>query len=150
MGVWGLAPSGVQGQSAWSGGQGATPPWSWKHFSILKLLGCCFPGLFQPNTHVLLAIQVHNHRSLNDALIRGGVATLRGGGAELRCSAPVSYAPVSWAAVSSAPVSSALLSPLGLTHTLTAISPEAPVTNMIKLKSYRIKVKSYKRRLSRS
>ena len=26
MGVWGRAPSGVQGQSPWSGGQGAKPP----------------------------------------------------------------------------------------------------------------------------
>jgi len=25
-GVWGRAPSGVQGQSSWSGGQGAKPP----------------------------------------------------------------------------------------------------------------------------
>ena len=25
-GVWGRAPSGVQGQSPWSGGQGAKPP----------------------------------------------------------------------------------------------------------------------------
>ena len=32
-GVWGWSPSGVQGQSPWSGGQGAKPPWSWKHFS---------------------------------------------------------------------------------------------------------------------
>jgi len=26
MGVWGLAPSGVQGQSPWSGGQGGEAP----------------------------------------------------------------------------------------------------------------------------
>ena len=26
MGVWGLAPSGVQGQSPWSGGQGTKSP----------------------------------------------------------------------------------------------------------------------------
>ena len=32
MGVWGLAPSGVQGQSPWSGGQG-----SWRIFVILSL-----------------------------------------------------------------------------------------------------------------
>jgi len=25
-GIWGCAPSGVQGQSPWSGGQGAKPP----------------------------------------------------------------------------------------------------------------------------
>jgi len=70
------------------GSGGAKPPWSWKHFYILKLLGCCFPGLFQPNTQELLAIQVHNHRSLNDAQIRGGGAPLRGGGAELRWAPP--------------------------------------------------------------
>jgi len=81
MGVWGLSPQ-------WGQGRGAKPPWSWKHFSILKLLGCCFPGLFQPNTQVFLAIQVQNHRSLNDAQIRGGGAPLRGGGAELRWALP--------------------------------------------------------------
>ena len=35
-GVWGRAPSGVQGQSPWSGGQGAKPP---KAESIL-VIGC--------------------------------------------------------------------------------------------------------------
>ena len=84
MGVWGLSPQWGPGAKPWSGGQGGKAPSSWKHFSILKLLVCCFPGLFQPNTQVLLAIQVHNHRSLNDAQIRGGRALLRGGGAELR------------------------------------------------------------------
>jgi len=33
MGVWGRYPSGVQGQSPWSGGQGAKLPWSWRHFT---------------------------------------------------------------------------------------------------------------------
>jgi len=31
-GVWSRAPSWVQGQSPWSGGQGSEAPWSWKHF----------------------------------------------------------------------------------------------------------------------
>jgi len=31
--VWGRAPSGVQGQSPWSGGQGTKFPWSWRHFT---------------------------------------------------------------------------------------------------------------------
>jgi len=34
MGIWGRAACGVQGQSPWSGGQGAKPPWSWKPFSF--------------------------------------------------------------------------------------------------------------------
>ena len=36
MGVWGLAPSGVQGQSPWSGGQGTKSPWSWRVFWNFK------------------------------------------------------------------------------------------------------------------
>jgi hypothetical protein len=32
----GRSPSGVQGQSSLSGGQGAKPPWSWRHFSLMK------------------------------------------------------------------------------------------------------------------
>ena len=34
--IWGSgggAPSGVQGQSHWSGGQGGEAPWSWRHFT---------------------------------------------------------------------------------------------------------------------
>jgi len=30
QGSWGRAPSGVQGQSPWSGGQRGEAPWSWK------------------------------------------------------------------------------------------------------------------------
>jgi len=62
MGVYGgLAPSGVQGQSPWSDGhplKRGRSPLKLKALTILKLLGCCFPGLFQPNTQVFLAIQV--------------------------------------------------------------------------------------------
>jgi len=38
-GVWGRAPSGVQGQSPWSGGQEGIAPRSWKHFSHLMSNG---------------------------------------------------------------------------------------------------------------
>jgi len=38
-GVWGGASSGVQGQSAWSGGQGAKPSWSWNTFCFWTFNG---------------------------------------------------------------------------------------------------------------
>ena len=44
-GVWGQSPRGVQGQSPWSGGQGAKPPWSWKHFGHWMSNGA---GKFSP------------------------------------------------------------------------------------------------------
>ena len=36
MGVWGLAPSGVQGQSPWSGGQGNEVPLKLTRFCNFK------------------------------------------------------------------------------------------------------------------
>jgi len=36
-GVWGGAPSGVQGQSPWLGGQGGKAPLKLKHFWLLDV-----------------------------------------------------------------------------------------------------------------
>ena len=37
-GVWELCPSGLQGQSPWSGGQGSEAPWSWTLFCVVICL----------------------------------------------------------------------------------------------------------------
>ena len=38
MGVWGLCPSGVQGQSPWSGGQGGEAPLKLNAFGVVICL----------------------------------------------------------------------------------------------------------------
>jgi len=59
----GRAPSGVQGQSPWSGG-GAKPHWSWKHFGHWMSNGA---GKFSPFPKMSFRTSLHATKSLTTA-----------------------------------------------------------------------------------
>ena len=68
MGVWGLAPSGVQGQSPWSGGQGDFVPLKLTRFCNFKFKFLMKNAPFLRNLN-----RIHHAENINSSYIYNGL-----------------------------------------------------------------------------